>query len=227
MVAVDLRGHGASDAPTRVEQCGYRDVAADALAVLDALGLDDVLVVGESLGGSAAILLDELRPGLVRHALLCEAIAFPSLGGGRGNERADGARRRRVVWPSRDAVLESYGARPPLDVLEHAALAGYVHRGFRDRPDGHVELACPPEVEAWFFEGGADGDGPQLTLAHLGSLHAGATIVRGEDTDLPSFFFAAQAEALGTEALVVPGGHFFLQQSTDLAEDLVRTHLPA
>ncbi len=43
----------------------------------------------------------------------------------------------------------------------------------------------------------------------------------------PPFFFAAQAEALGAEPLVVPGGHFFLQQSTDLAEDLVRTHLPA
>jgi pimeloyl-ACP methyl ester carboxylesterase len=226
VVAVDLRGHGASDAPTRVEQCSYRDVARDTLAVVDALGFDDVDVVGESLGGSAAILLDELRPGLVRRAVLCEAIAFPELGPGSGNVRADGARRRRVVWPSRDAVLESYGRRPPLDAMEHAALAGYVRCGFRDRTDGHVELACPPEVEAWFFEGGPGGDGPQATFAHLRALQARATVVRGEDTDLPRFLLEAQAEVLGTEVLVVPGGHFFLQQSTDLAEELVRTHLP-
>jgi len=227
VVGVDLRGHGASDAPAGIEQCGYRDVAADALAVVDALGLEDVDVVGESLGGSAAVLLDELRPGLLRRLLLCEAIAFPALGDGRGNQRADGARRRRVVWPSRVAVLESFGGRPPLDVMEPDALRGYVRHGFRDRPDGQVELACPPDVEAWFFEGGAGGDGPQVALEALGALHAEGTVVRGRDTDLPAFFFAAQAEALGAEPLVVPGGHFFLQQSTDLAEQLVRTHLPA
>jgi len=227
VVGVDLRGHGGSDPPGSIEQCGYRDVAGDTLAVLDALGLDDVYVVGESLGGSAAILLDALRPGIVRHMLLCEAIAFPELGQGRGNARADGARRRRVVWPDRATVLESYASRPPLAVMEREALEGYVRHGFRDRADGQVELACPPEVEAWFFEGGPGGDGPQVSFAHLASLHAGATVVRGADTNLPALFLEAQAAAVGGDVLVVTGSHFFLQESAERAEHLIRTHLPA
>jgi pimeloyl-ACP methyl ester carboxylesterase len=225
VVGVDLRGHGGSQAPATIGQCGYRDVAGDALAVLDALQLEEVFVVGESLGGSAAVLLDELRPGIVRHMLLCEAIAFPSLASGRGNVRADGARRRRAVWPDRATVVESFGSRPPLSVMEPEALAGYVRHGFRDRADGQVELACPPAVEAWFFEGGADGDGPEVTFAHLTALHAGATVIKGTDTDLPAFFFAAQAEAAGTEVHEVTGSHFFLQESAARAEELVRAHL--
>jgi hypothetical protein len=130
------------------------------------------------------------------------------------------------VWPDRTTVSESFASRPPLSVMEPAALAGYVRHGFHDRADGQVELACPPEVEAWFFEGGAGGDGPQVAFAHLPSLCAGATLVKGAETDLPAFFFEAQARALGTEVLEVAGSHFFLQESAERAEQLVRTHLP-
>ena len=45
----DLRGHGASDAPAG----DYRvaDLGGDAVALLDALGLDRVIWCGQSLGG--------------------------------------------------------------------------------------------------------------------------------------------------------------------------------
>ena len=163
-IGVDLRGHGTSDAPTTYEDCGFVAAAGDVVAVLDALGLTDVLILGESLGGGAGILVDRQRPGLVRRLLLCEPIAMsgpgqrpgvPSLPGAEGeNHMSALARRRRAVWADRATVRESYGSRPPLDVMEPAALDGYVRWGFRDRPDGQVELSCPPEVEAWFFECG-------------------------------------------------------------------------
>jgi non-heme chloroperoxidase len=49
-VTVDLRGHGRSDRPTT----GYDldTMAADVLAVMDSLGLDDVALVGHSMGGA-------------------------------------------------------------------------------------------------------------------------------------------------------------------------------
>jgi pimeloyl-ACP methyl ester carboxylesterase len=227
VVGVDLRGHGGSDDPGTVDRLGYVDCAGDALAVLDHLGITETVVLGESLGGATTILLDSLRPGIVRRMLLCEAIAMPGRDGGapNGNPLAAGARRRRPVWESREAVLASYGSRLPLSVMEPAALAGYVRWGFHDRSDGQVELACPPEVEAAFFEGGAGGDGSHTAFAHLHHLHAPATLVRGETSDLPVFMFEAQAEALGSELLQVPGGHFFVQESTDLAVSLVHQYL--
>ena len=135
------------------------------------------------------------------------------------------ARRRRAVWTDRATVRESYGSRPPLSVMEPAALDGYVRWGFRDRPDGQVELACPPEVEAWFFECGTRPDGAPAAFEHLASLTAEVTIVAAARTDLPATMFAAQAERAGVELHTVEGTHFFVQEDSARAADLVRDHL--
>ncbi len=235
-VGIDLRGHGTSDAPTTYEDCGFVAAAGDVVAVLDDLGFTDVLILGESLGGGTGILVDRLRPGLVRHLLLCEPIAMagpgerpgaPSLPGAEGeNHMSAMARRRRAVWADRATVRASYGSRPPLDVMEPAALDGYVRWGFRDRPDGQVELSCPPEVEAWFFECGTRPDGAPASFDHLASLTAGVAIVSADGTDLPAGMFEAQAARAGVELRTVHGTHFFVQEDSARAAALVREHLP-
>jgi pimeloyl-ACP methyl ester carboxylesterase len=203
--------------------------AGDVVAALEGLGLDEVVLLGESLGGGTGILVDRLRPGLVRRLLLCEAIAMPRAGGLPGvsaeNHMSEMARRRRAVWPDRATVRESYGSRPPLNVMEPAALDGYVRWGFRDRPDGKVELACPPEVEAWFFECGTRDDGAPASFDHLASLTAEVTIVSADGTDLPDGMFDAQAARAGVDLITVHGTHFFLQEDTARAAALVREHL--
>jgi pimeloyl-ACP methyl ester carboxylesterase len=228
-IGIDLRGHGTSDAPTRYEECGFVAAAGDVIAMLDSLGLDEVVLLGESLGGGTGILVDRLRPGLVRRLLLCEAIAMQSVGGlpgsGGENRMSAMARRRRPVWADRATVRESYGSRAPLDVMEPAALDGYVRWGFRDRPDGQVELSCPPEVEAWFFECGTRPDGAPASFDHLASLTAGVTIVSADGTDLPAAMFQAQAARAGVELLTVSGTHFFVQEDSERAAVLVREHL--
>ena len=226
VIGVDLRGHGTSDAPTTFEECGFVSAAGDVLAMLDHLGLDEVVVLGESLGGGTGILVDRLRPGLVRKLLLCEPIAFDGLPGEGGeNHMAALARKRRAVWSDRETVAESYGSRPPMNVMEPEALAGYVRWGFRDRRDGQIELACPPEVEAWFFECGVRRDGAPASFEHLASLHADATIVCADGTDLPPDMFLAQAERAGVDLITVHGTHFFVQEDTARAAALVREHL--
>ncbi len=229
VVGVDLRGHGTSDAPTTFEDCGFVAAAGDVVAMLDHLDLDEVVILGESLGGGTGILVDRLQPGRVRRLLLCEAIAMAAIDGlpGRSNENhmSAMARKRRPVWADRATVLASYGSRPPMNVMEHEALAGYVQWGFRDRPDGQVELACPPEVEAWFFECGTRDDGAPASFEHLASLHADVTIVCADGTDLPAGMFAAQADRAGVELITVSGTHFFVQEDTARAAALVRQHL--
>jgi pimeloyl-ACP methyl ester carboxylesterase len=228
-IGIDLRGHGTSDAPATYEACGFVAAAGDVVALLDHLGLDEVVLMGESLGGGAGILVDRMRPGLVRRLLLCEAIAMAGVGGLPGaegeNHMSAMARRRRAVWADRPTVRASYGSRPPLDVMEPAALDGYVRWGFRDRPDGQVELSCPPEVEAWFFECGTRADGAPASFDHLASLHADVAIVAADGTDLPDAMFAAQAARAEVELLTVHGTHFFVQEDTERAAALVRKHL--
>jgi pimeloyl-ACP methyl ester carboxylesterase len=229
-LAVDLRGHGASDPPRSPGEYSFTGAARDVGEVLDAIGIDQVVALGHSMGGACTILLDQVRPGLVSRALLCEAIAFPRrperLGQGvDGNVMAEAARRRRGVWPERDTVRVSYASRPPLDVLEAEVLDAYVRWGFRDRPDGEVELSCPPDVEAGFFEAATKPDGAAAAFAHLPALAGRATVVCGTRTNLPREFFAAQANAVDTPLLEIDGSHFLLQEDTPRAAALVREHL--
>ena len=230
-VGVDLRGQGATDAPAGHERFAYEHLAADVLALLDAIGITRCVALGQSLGGGVAITVDRLRPGLIERMVLCEAIAFPHMerspatGADDRVPLAAVARKRRAVWPDRATVVESYGSRPPLDALEPAALAAYVRYGFNDRADGQVELACDPEVEATVFEVTAGPPGAPSAWEHLDSLHATAAVLCGDASDLPHDWFDAQAERAGVGLTTLAGGHFFLQEDTARAEHLVREHL--
>ena len=50
-VSPDLRGHGASDQPPEESAYSFEIFAADLLALVDALGWDDVVLLGHSMGG--------------------------------------------------------------------------------------------------------------------------------------------------------------------------------
>lgn len=68
LIAVDLRGHGLSDAP----ETGYAvsDFVQDVVGVLDALGCLRVTLIGHSLGADAAVHVATLRPDLVESLVL-------------------------------------------------------------------------------------------------------------------------------------------------------------
>ena len=69
VVALDHRGHGRglqSDDPFRLSDC-----ADDVAALVDVLGLDQVIAVGYSMGGPIAQLLWQRRPDVVAGLVLC------------------------------------------------------------------------------------------------------------------------------------------------------------
>lgn len=75
VLAVDLRGHGAS--PTGTGDYTVADLAGDVLALLDRLGRDAVHLVGLSLGGAVAQRIAAYAPTRVRTlTLLCTAAKF-------------------------------------------------------------------------------------------------------------------------------------------------------
>jgi len=81
LFAIDLRGHGKSDAP----QCcyGYADLADDAALFLDAVGVARADVIGHSLGSLAAQLLAAQHPEKVGDLVLISSTT--GIGSGPGS----------------------------------------------------------------------------------------------------------------------------------------------
>lgn len=81
LFAIDLRGHGKSDAP---ECCyAYTDFANDAALFLDGVGIAQADVIGHSLGSLTAQLLAAQHPDKVRKLVLVSSTT--AVGGGPGS----------------------------------------------------------------------------------------------------------------------------------------------
>jgi pimeloyl-ACP methyl ester carboxylesterase len=70
LVTLDLRGHGASDWPGVYS---FELMRGDVIAVLDALGLRDVTLVGHSMGGTVAYLIAQAQPARVARLIVEDA----------------------------------------------------------------------------------------------------------------------------------------------------------
>ena len=103
LIAPDARGHGDSVVPT----AGYapEEFVADALAVMDSLGLARPLVVGHSMGGAHAMVLAATHPERV------QALVLVDVGPEIGHEGGGRARRLSQGRPDRfadDAAALAY-----------------------------------------------------------------------------------------------------------------------
>lgn len=218
--ALDIRGHGDSSLPASGTPL-WDGAADDVLAVIDwIVGQDGdgsgghrLYGVGHSMGGAALLLTEQTRPGTWGGLWCYEPIVFPvsrlaeppsdrdrpapAQPVPRANPMAAAARRRKAVFPSRETALLNYGAKPPLGALDPEALEAYVTHGFRDLPEGAVELKCAPETEARFFESGISHD----VWNHLGQVHCPTTVAAGGDGAPP----AQIAPKLAAE---LPAGRF-------------------
>ena len=157
--APDLRGHGDSDKPSS----GYNwQVFVDDLqAFLDRFALRNLPVVGHSFGGTVAAALAAQHPEYFSRLVLIEPIIIPPQARsvrGRGNDLAEGARRRRTVWDSVDEIVESYGSKPTFQRWRPDVLRLYAEHGTFQREDGLVELKCPGDIEAQMFDNDASLD---------------------------------------------------------------------
>ena len=180
----DERGHG--DTPPHPEGQSWLGFARDALAVVDDAGLERPFGVGHSAGGAALLLAELERPGTFRALWCFEPILPPAPPPGttfpsNANPLAEGARRRREVFASKDAAYDNYAGKPPFSVLAPEALRAYVDHGFEDLDDGTVRLKCRGAVEAATYEMAARHG----AVARLGEVACPVTFVSGGRTDTP------------------------------------------
>ena len=157
--ALDFRAHGESAAPDDLSGFAWAGMTEDlqtATEYLATLGIDKPHGFGHSLGGAAMIDLERKHPGTFASVFTFEPVMAPKGAIEADSKLTRSAEGRLRTFPSKEAALMRYSARPPLSLFRPDVLFDYVQHGFMYMPDGSVTLACKPEHEAEIYRQGAD-----------------------------------------------------------------------
>lgn len=150
-VAYDARGRGRSDKPADPASYGHARHAADAAAVLAALGRRADVVVGQSMGAWDGLLLAARAPALVGALVLGDGGYFTDLPGdiepaafvdsvmGRG-----WLARMQAAVPSREFFFAALQTVAPLRDSWSPHLEAMFDAGLETLPDGSVRNVCSP-----------------------------------------------------------------------------------
>ncbi|WP_296596343.1 alpha/beta hydrolase [Phenylobacterium sp.] len=224
ILALDLRGHGATTIPAVVEgREGWNEFRDDLLALLAAETDRPVVLAGHSMGGTSSLLAAAHAPDRVKALVLFDPVIFtpeqrPSHMG--DNPLAEGALRRRAVFPSKAAAVEAYTGRGAFRSWRPEQLADYVEAGFRETETGEVTLTCAPAWEASNFR--------THHYDPWGAFHATTCPVRILRAEVGSTARLEEGQA-GLEATgrfridVIPGtSHFLPMERPELVRDALR-----
>lgn len=207
VIRFDLRGHGFTEvgpAPYTID-----DLADDALAVLDAVGVTAAHVGGVSIGGMVAQAVAARAPARVRSLILCDtALAIPPP----------------EMWRARAQTVRAEGVAAVAEVtlarwLSPAYLASPAGRGVRQ-----LLLRTPTEGYAAAAEALATADLSRTTPA----LAVPALVLVGEhDPSTPLAASQALRDALpGSQLVVIPGAyHVPMLDFPDEVSAAIRTFL--
>lgn len=203
VISLDQRGHGRSDKPAD----GYTgsDFAADVVTVLDALGVEQALVGGHSLGGRNAWVAAALHPDRVTGALVVDYTPFVE----------------RQVLDELDArVAGGFRSFQDLDEI-HAYLRGRYPRilveaverrarwGYRQAPDGSWQALADAGAMRQLIEGFRTP-----WLDEFEAVRVPMTHLRGADSRIvtPAAWAAAQEARPGDRWIEIAGADHYIPE---------------
>ena len=153
VICLNQRGHGYTEQPTG--DYDFELVGQDVAAFILELDLTDIHGIGHSSGGLVTLLASHMLPGRYSKIALTEttlrnrsSMITPE----QLETRLDRTRRKRMVWDSREAIYEAYRNRNAFKNWSEESFQGYLDGGTKTLQDGKVELLCPPEVEAHYYQ---------------------------------------------------------------------------
>ncbi len=161
IVASDCRGHGHSPGGPVGAVVEWETLAADLLAVIDAVApAEPWLLAGHSMGGTVSLLAAVQQPARVDGLALIDLpfIPFVIARAAHGvdqplpNPMADQAVKRRADFPDIATARTAYAGRGVFRSWSDADLDAYLADGLVPAPGG-VTLACAPAWEAATFRG--------------------------------------------------------------------------
>ena len=220
VIAVDLLGHGMSDAPAEPARYGMVPVAADITALLDHLGIDRAHLFGYSMGGRLALYLALLLPERW-HSLTLES-SSPGLV--TREERAERAARDEelaaFIETEGIAAFVDYWAQLPLFASQQRLPAAVQEKHRRQR------LQNNPAGLVGSLRGMGTGVQPSL-WAQLGELALPTLLLAGALDDKFVAFAQRMARVIpGATLAMVPGaGHTIHLEQPELWLQLSRDWL--
>ena len=142
VLALDLRGRGLSDKPDT--GYGMADHTADVVGVLDALGLDQIVLGGHSFGGMLALYMAAKYPERFSKLVIIDsAISWPS---GTDDLLKPSLHRLDKVFPSWDAYLNLAKGMPFLNGHWDQYIEAHYRADVEIRADGSVKPRTPRKV---------------------------------------------------------------------------------
>jgi esterase len=141
VLAVDMRGHGDSDWHPDGAYL-VEDYVKDVEALIDALGLHDIVLWGNSTGGRVAQVIAGTRPELVS-AVVVEDVG-PERPAAISNRRAGRMGQEAEGWATPDELLAKAQSDYPL--TSEAVLRTFVEHGSKRREDGRIVWKRDPAI---------------------------------------------------------------------------------
>jgi len=222
ILAVDLRGHGATTLPAEPESLsGWNVFAEDLLAVLELASDGRVVLAGHSLGAITSLLAAVAAPARVRTLVLFEPVMLDAatLTGPMAEQPITRATlRRRATFPSRAAMMDAYRGRGAFETWSEAQLADYAAGGLVETASGEVTLACRPAWEAAIY---ARQD--LHAWEAMAEVRCPLRILAGVEGSSVGPRAQALARAVGARLEVVPGAtHFLPMERPELVRQALR-----
>jgi esterase len=188
VIAPDLRGHGDSDRSVAGDYT-FEAYASDVAAFVEALGLEDVQVVGHSLGGYVGLVYASRRPARLRALVITDMLC--ELDGAALDRLRDAGNKPTPIFSSRAEAEARFRLQPPETVAPLEVLAELTAHAVTQTQDGRFTfkfdrraMGLPP-VRAWDVA-------PSVTCPTL--------IVRGERSNLMPREHAERLAALFPDA---------------------------
>jgi|SRR6185503_14054859 len=215
VLAPDLRGFGLSDKPTAAGSYTVAAFMADVLALLNALDLPRVVLVGQSLGGGVALRCAIMHPERVAALALVNPVGLsplPYLG---------------LIRLLPQSVLDALGPRAVPRWVTEFVLRRLAYADPRKVSEADVDEYWAPSQFAGYAHAlratMSDFDWSPVGAAELASLAPRTLVVLGDGDRLVSPEAAAKAAAAIPTAQVValPGGHCVHEEQADLVYPLI------
>jgi pimeloyl-ACP methyl ester carboxylesterase len=203
VIAVDLVGHGGSEAPGEPQQFQTEDQAAAVRNALSALGVKHAVLIGHSMGGSVAAVLADRYPDVVERVVISDTPAdsnlasMPLLG-------------KMVCWPVLGPAMDHFRRAPA--ITESSLQTGFA-------ADYPVPQFAYRSLERLTYKGVCDSkEGSPASVADtLTDLDKPVLVVWGEkDVLTPTAANVTRYAAAGLSPRVIPGaGHSPMVEKPD------------
>ncbi len=150
--AVDACGHGRSAKPPPPRS--WQQYGQDATDLVRALGLQNAIGIGHSMGGNSVVRAAAAVPEAFQSLLLVDPVIMTEDWYAHDTYSIEGhfILNRRRHWSSSDEMVASFKGRGPFIHWNDAVLRDYCEHAILPDADGDgYVLACAPEVEAHIY----------------------------------------------------------------------------